>query len=149
MKTLFSAEDRAGVLRRLEGLAPGAERAWGRMDAAQVLAHLAATLEAAAGELRVRRSLLGRVLGPLFRGRLLGPAPFGRDAPTAAAFRVEGPRDFGRERARLLAVLDRFCAAGAAGAEGRCHAFLGPLTGEEWGRLMWKHVDHHLVQFGA
>ena len=29
------------------------------------------------------------------------------------------------------------------------HAFFGKLTGEEWGRLMHKHIDHHLRQFGA
>jgi hypothetical protein len=28
------------------------------------------------------------------------------------------------------------------------HPAFGPLSSEEWGRLCWKHLDHHLVQFG-
>jgi len=28
-------------------------------------------------------------------------------------------------------------------------SLLGRLKGEEWGRMMWKHLDHHLRQFGA
>jgi len=28
-------------------------------------------------------------------------------------------------------------------------AFFGKLTGEEWGELMYKHIDHHLRQFDA
>jgi len=29
----------------------------------------------------------------------------------------------------------------------RC--FFGKLSGKEWGELMYKHIDHHLRQFGA
>ena len=28
------------------------------------------------------------------------------------------------------------------------HSFFGRLSGDEWGRLMYKHLDHHLRQFG-
>ena len=29
------------------------------------------------------------------------------------------------------------------------HPFFGRMTGEEWDRLLWKHLDHHLRQFGV
>ena len=29
------------------------------------------------------------------------------------------------------------------------HPKFGPLTQSEWGRLAWKHRDHHLRQFGV
>jgi len=29
------------------------------------------------------------------------------------------------------------------------HAFFGSLTGAEWGVSTYKHLDHHLRQFGA
>jgi len=32
---------------------------------------------------------------------------------------------------------------------GRIHSFVCKLRSEEWGRLMYKHLDHHLRQFGA
>ena len=71
------------------------------------------------------------------------------DSPTDPGFIVTGPRDFVSEKARLTALVNRFCDAGSAAADGRVHSFLGRLSGEEWGRMMWKHLDHHLRQFGA
>ncbi len=29
------------------------------------------------------------------------------------------------------------------------HPLFGPLSGEEWGALSWKHLDYHLRQFGV
>jgi len=106
-------------------------------------------MEAATGDRVVPRKWIGKVLGPLFRGTILGLKPFGHDAPTAPAFVVADARDFAHEKARLLAVVRRFAAAGAAAAATREHAFPGRLSGEEWGRLMRKHLDHHLAQFGG
>ena len=59
------------------------------------------------------------------------------------------PRDFAKERARLVAIVKRFGEAGASAADGRMHSFFGRLKGDEWGVLMHKHLDHHLRQFGA
>jgi hypothetical protein len=146
---LLDPADRAALLARIESLRPDAPAAWGRMDPARALAHAAAALEAATGVLPVKRKWIGYLLGPLVKGLLLGPRPFSRNAPTAPEFLVPGPRDFATEKARLLAAIERFAALGRAGLEGRGHALVGPLTGEQWGRLQGKHLDHHLRQFGA
>ena len=37
---------------------------------------------------------------------------------------------------------------GLGKANGRYPAF-GSLNGKEWGRIAWKHFDHHLRQFGV
>lgn len=29
------------------------------------------------------------------------------------------------------------------------HPFFGKMTGEDWGHLMYKHLDHHFRQFGV
>jgi len=34
-------------------------------------------------------------------------------------------------------------------ANGAEHPFFGPLTNEEWNALQWKHLSHHLRQFGC
>ena len=33
-------------------------------------------------------------------------------------------------------------------AKGPEHPFFGPLTNGEWNALQWKHIKHHLKQFG-
>ncbi len=53
------------------------------------------------------------------------------------------------EQHRLSALIDRFAAAGPAGCTTHPHTFFGPLTPQEWAALMYKHLDHHLRQFGA
>lgn len=153
METLFDPAVRAVLERRVAALRPGSPRLWGRMDAGQMLAHCAHALETATGDRTLSRGLLARLLGPilapLFRGPMLGEKPFPKDGPTHPELRIRDPRDFEAERRRLLAAMDRFCAGGPEAAARHPHALLGRLSGEEWGRLQRKHLDHHLSQFGA
>lgn len=75
--------------------------------------------------------------------------PIRRNTPTVAEMRVADERDLGHERRRLCGLIDRFAAAGPAGCTTHPHSFFGPLTPQEWAVLMYKHLDHHLRQFGA
>ena len=54
-----------------------------------------------------------------------------------------------RERSVLIAAIDSFASQGAACCTGHRHPFFGPLKPEQWAILMYKHVDHHLRQFGV
>lgn len=150
MKNLFEVSDRREILDRLGKLQAGATRQWGKMDVAQMCAHCAAATEVAAGDVTKRQALIGKVLGPFVKGSFVaGDKPLSKNSPTDPTFVVSDARDFAREKARLLAVTKRFCDAGPAAADGRVHSFFGPMKGDEWGVLMWKHLDHHLRQFGA
>jgi len=46
-------------------------------------------------------------------------------------------------------LVDRFASAGKAGCTTHPHTFFGRMTADEWGILMYKHIDHHLQQFGV
>ncbi len=150
MKNFFDESDRGPLLDRLEKLQPGALRQWGKMDVAQRCAHCAAALEVAAGEVPKQQRLLGVLLAPFVKKKLVATdAPMMKNAPTDPTFVVSEPQDFEKEKARLVALTRRFCDAGSSAAGGRVHSFFGKLTGEEWGVLMYKHLDHHLRQLGA
>jgi hypothetical protein len=149
MNNLFEAADRQKILERLGRLQEGATRQWGKMDPAQMCAHCVAALEVGAGDVVKQHSFIGKVLGRFVKGSLLGEKPFSKNSPTDPSFVVADPRDFARERARLVEIVRRFGEAGASAAEGRMHSFFGRLKGDEWGVLMHKHLDHHLRQFGA
>jgi len=62
---------------------------------------------------------------------------------------VQDELDLGTERERLRGLIERFTAAGPAGGTMHPHSFFGRLTPEEWATLMYKHLDHHLRQFGV
>ena len=149
MQTLFEPSSRQSIFDRLARLEPASTRQWGKMNPGQMLTHCAIALEAATGERPMKQKLIGKVLAPLVRKKVLGDAPFSKNSPTDPAFVVADERDFAAERDRLRAVVDRFCARGPAEAEKATHAFFGRLTGDEWGRLMYKHLDHHIRQFGV
>jgi hypothetical protein len=149
MSSLLNRDDRDATLRRLETLRPGATRHWGTMDAAQMLAHLSIAMECATGERASTQSLLGKIVTPFIRGLVFGEKPFARNGPTDPTYLVADPRDFETEKARLVRLVERFGQRGPLGAAGQIHPFFGTLSAEQWGRLTWKHVDHHLRQFGA
>ena len=150
METLFDPARVEEVKQRLQQLRPESERLWGRMQPEQMLAHCTAGLEMAMGEIRPPRSLIGRLIGPAVkRVALRDKEPMRRNSPTARELIVEAPGDFAAERDRLLGAMDCFAAAGPAGCTSHPHTFFGRLAPEEWAVLMYKHLDHHLRQFGA
>jgi hypothetical protein len=149
MQNLFNATDRDELVRRLSNLQPSSPRQWGKMNAAQMLAHCAAALEVGCGDSIRKQLLIGRVLAPFVRKSVLGDKPFQRNAPTDPDFKIAGERDFEAERSRLAALMERFAGRGPEAAEGLVHSFFGRLSAAEWGRLMYKHLDHHLRQFNA
>lgn len=147
--SLLAPADLEAVLARVRGLSPTARAQWGKMDAAQMLAHLSIALQAALGDTKVKRGLLGYLLGGLAKGGALGEKPFGKGLPTDKSYVVRDVRDFGKEQAEVVALLRRLAGGGHGAFTTNAHPFFGPLKPTEWDTLMWKHIDHHLRQFGA
>lgn len=114
-----------------------------------MVTHCARALESGTGDHPMKQKLIGKILMPFFRSSILGEKPFKRNGPTDPAFVVSGERDFSIERGKLIDLITRFVDRGPANAAQQTHAFFGKLSGEEWGELMYKHIDHHLQQFGV
>jgi len=150
MKNLFEAARVEEVKGRVARLRPDSQRLWGKMNAAQTVAHCSASLEWAVGDRIPPRLFLGRIIGRIIKPLALGnDQPFRRNSPTTKDLVVQDERDLEAERERLCALIDRFAAAGPKGCTKNPHSFFGRLTPEEWATLMYKHLDHHLRQFGV
>ena len=89
------------------------------------------------------------LFGRLAKRQLLADKPWKHGMPTAPEFRVTEPREFAREHAALRALVERFGRGGPAALTKHRHPFFGRLTDDEWQALQWRHLDHHLRQFGA
>jgi hypothetical protein len=89
---------------------------------------------------------MGLIVKPM---ALRNDEPMRRNSPTMKELVVQDSRDLGTERQRLCGLIDRFAAAGPAGCTTHPHSFFGRLAPQEWAILMYKHLDHHLRQFGA
>ena len=151
MKNLYQLERVEEVKRRLNHLYPDSPRQWGTMTAPQAVAHCSGGLEMALGELPPERLFLGRIIGRIIKPLVFGDdAPMRRNSPTIKALIVlQDELDLDFERVRLVGLIDRFATAGTSGCTTLPHSFFGKLTPEQWAILMYKHLDHHLRQFGT
>ena len=149
MNSLFNPADRDALARRFADLEAGAQRHWGKMDPAQMLKHCSLALGDPLGDRLVKQFFLGKVITPFIRSQVFGDKPFRRNSPTDPIYVVADFQDFETERTRLATLIDRVVQRGAAKTEGRVHPFFGRLSGDQWGRLIYKHFDHHLRQFGV
>jgi hypothetical protein len=149
MKSMFETGVPEELLARIGSLSPSTQHRWGKMGVAQMMAHVCTTLEVASGKRTARRLLIGRILGPIFRKRYYDDSEFTKNGPTHPTFVVTGERDFAKEKERLLRLVREFAGAGEAGVTKHPHSFFGTLSPAQWGIGTYKHLDHHLRQFGA
>jgi hypothetical protein len=150
MRNLYASADAQDVKERLERLTPESAPQWGRMNVAQATAHCAASMEWVVGDRVPPRMVLASILGRIIKRKVLGDdAPFRRNTPTAKELLVSDQRELDAERVRLSRLIDRFVTAGPAGCTTHAHPFFGRMTPNEWAILTYKHLDHHLRQFGV
>ena len=149
MKSLYEPSTAEEVKSRLNALTPDTQRLWGKMTVAQMLAHCANAQKAATGDRQPPRVFIGRILGPLVKAHFANDEPMRRSSPTAPWLMIADDRDFTAERNRLTGLVDRFSQGGPAACTRHPHAFFGNMSTEEWGKGMYKHLDHHLQQFGV
>lgn len=149
LKNLFEQETVDEVISRLDKLEASSERQWGKMDTAQMMAHCSITMDIASGALNLPRMFIGRIIGPFAKSIYTNEKPFSKNGPTGKELVVAGSRDFAREREQLKVRIRQFCEAGEARCTRHPHPFFGSLTPHAWSRGMYKHLDHHLRQFGV
>lgn len=150
MKNLWQPETVEEVKTRLAHLRPDSTRLWGKMTPAQAMAHCTIGMELALGDRRPPCMFIGRLIGRAIKSRAFQESePMRRNSPTIPGFQVTDDRDLPAEREKLSRIIDRFAAAGPAGCTTHPHSFFGRLTPGEWSMWMYKHIDHHLRQFGV
>ena len=138
---------------RILRLRPESERQWGSMELAQTLAHCTSGVEMAMGIIQAKRAPFpATLLGPLIKPLVFrDDKPMRRNSPSSPELFSADPTqcELQRERSRLIAAIDSFTSQGAACCTSYPHPFFGVLKPEQWAILMYKHVDHHLRQFGV
>lgn len=148
MKSLFDPRQREAMLQRIGRLSPEISPKWGRMCAGEMLAHVVLGMRMGLGDLptRARR-------GPFRHWPLKHlfvywfPFPRGARAPREVVTRGE-PFVWDRDVEILREQIEEFARRDRRGSW-PVHPVFGPLSGRAWGALGWRHLDHHLRQFGV
>ena len=148
MGSILNDGDRAAIVGRLRALSTASNARWGTLDVVGMLRHLNLSARMAVGELEVP-SVNKRALQKFpLKHLLLYVLPFPKGAPTAPKLKPEMAESLEEERTALLELVERIGTGPRDGA-GPDHPLFGPLTRREWGVVTYKHMDHHLKQFGA
>jgi len=147
MRMLHDRDDRERIVARVRSLRPDSARLWGTMTVDQALWHVNQGMRNGLGELRLELTPGPPMPRALFKWLALR-VPWPRGARTAPAFVARGAYDFEEQRTALLNSVE-VLAGRALGGPWPPHTGFGKMSGTDWSRLMHKHLDHHLRQFGA
>lgn len=149
MKSLFSSEAHNEVLSRLDQLNTQNTAKWGKMNVSQMLAHCSFPLQVALQELSLEKpNAFKRLLFSMFKKSLYDDKPWKQGLPTTKEFIVNSDKDFIAEKNKLVGYINQFHAEKAK-TEWPPHPMFGSFTSEQWGKMQYKHLDHHLKQFGV
>ena len=147
---IFNAKDYQGISSRLSKVNAQSSRQWGTMTPAQTLRHC--------------RAQIDFILSPSPHVKVY-PTPF-RFAPVRwfALYGMAWPKnsktapeldvnkklndtgEFQEEYNLLTEALKKLTLRDEVIA---VHPLFGRLGHKDWGRVVWKHLDHHLRQFGV
>jgi len=146
VKSLFDPAVKQEIIDRINKLTPQSQRQWGKMDVSQMLAHLQKPLNYCFGNHQLQGNFIMNLIGPLFKAVLYNEKPYKQGLPTDKTYIVSDAREFEKEKQQLLDLLNRFSESSILDAP---HPVFGKLTKEQWSKATWKHLDHHLKQFGV
>lgn len=146
VKNLFDAAVKEEIISRINQLTPNSKAVWGKMNVGQMLAHLQMPIGVGLGTHHIKRSFIGFIFGPIAKKMLYNDKPFQKNLPTDKSFIMTDAKDFEKEKQRLIEMINNFTEPNMVNTP---HPFFGKLTKEQWSMGSWKHLDHHLQQFGV
>lgn len=146
MPTLLSPSDRTVIIERLRAMTPETAARWGTFDPPRMLCHITDQMRVAVGDIGSNRqdTLLRRTLLKWIVIHAPVKAPPGK-VQTVPEMLTSSPGEWHEDMAACVALIEEV----AKGEANGIHPAFGPLNGKEWAKLGWRHLDHHLRQFGA
>ncbi len=146
---LFLKQDFEILVIRIQNLKETATPEWGILKVRQMLAHCSRVLEVAT-TIYNKQYFMGILFGKtIVRNILKNRDGMKKNIKSAKILFVEHPKSFKDEQDYLIEMLSRFYLKGPDYFENKLHPFFGRLTAAEWQELTYKHLDHHLSQFGC
>lgn len=147
---IFTKQIADEAIQRIKNLSPTTRPLWGKMNAAQMLAHCNVAYELVYENKHPKPGAFQKFLIKLFaKNQVVGPKPYPKNGRTAPMFLMKDDKVFEAEKQRLINYIERTQTLGEAHFNGKeSHAF-GKLNANQWNNLFYKHLHHHLTQFGV
>ncbi len=150
MKSLFDVTTNAEIINRLNNLTQFSKPLWGKMTVEQMLAHLELSFHVNFGTIELKRSF---ILSTFFKGLahkiLLGNKNFPKHLPADKKIISKVPTDFTDKKQKVILMIKKYVEEGSCILSENQHNILGKISHDESAQISYKHIDHHLRQFGV
>lgn len=151
IKNIFSPDVTAELIGRIDTLNQNSQPLWGKMNVAQMLAHCCVSYELIYEMEKFEKpgKFMKFIIKLLAKPQVVGEKPYPKNGRTAPVFLITDVREFEIEKDRLIAYLNKTQQLGESYFDWRESLSFGKLSIQEWNNLFYKHLDHHLRQFGV
>lgn len=150
MKNIFDKTDTGEIIARINQLKHDSSSLWGKMTVDQMLAHCNVTYEMIYENNPPKPNNITKLMMKLiFRGGMVNEKPFKKNRPTSQAFIIKNRKVFEDEKQRLIYYINKTLVLGETIFNDKESISFGRLSSQEWNNMLYKHLDHHLKQFGV
>jgi hypothetical protein len=150
MKTIFNENVINELVGRIKSLELSASKNWGKMNSAQMLKHCVETEKMFQGEIKPSRVFIGRIFGKMaLKSVLKNAKPLDKNQPTHKNLKITENPDFSSTKNEWIDLLKKYPTMSKVTFHGFVHPFFGKMDKEQIGTYNYKHIDHHLRQFGV
>jgi len=150
MKDIFDPKTTTDTIARIDQLTPETQPLWGKMNVSQMLAHCCVTYEMAYTDKHPAPKGFMKIILKLFvKNMVVSEKPYKKNLKTAPQFVIADERDFKKEKERLIAYIKKTEELGGDHFDGKENLSFGKMSKKEWNNMFYKHLDHHLQQFGV
>lgn len=150
MKNIFQKAVTNEIIDRINKLTPESPALWGKMSVSKMLAHCNVTYEMVYDNIHPKpNAFMKFILKNLVKGKVVSEKSYQKNGQTAPQFIIKDEKEFEKERARLIGYINKTQELGETHFDGKESHSFGKLTKTEWNNMFYKHLDHHLNQFGV
>lgn len=150
LPNIFTKAVADSIIERINKLNPASQANWGKMNVSQMLAHCNVTYEMAFENKHPKPNFFLRfILKSFVKDMVTNETPYKQNSQTAPAFIIGDVRNFEFEKSRLIQYITKTVEVGESYFEGKESNSFGALSTKEWNNMFYKHLDHHLKQFGV
>ncbi len=147
---IFSKTVADEIIGRIKALTPTTQPKWGKMNVGQMLAHCCVTYEMIYDNKHpAPKGMMKLMLKLLVKNAVVSEKPYKHNSRTAPAFLMTTEKEVNKEKERLIGYLTKTQQLGHKEFDGKASLSFGNLTVTEWNNMFYKHLNHHLLQFGV
>ncbi len=150
MKDIFNPQTINEFKTRIEKLNNNSQAKWGKMNVYQMVTHCIGNERMQLREQKLKRIFLGRIFGKLaLKSNIKDDANLKHNSTTHPDLVITDNGDVEQQKVVWMDLLDQYVTQPRSNFDDFLHPFFGKMNSDQVSRWAYKHIDHHLRQFGV